>query len=152
MLSKISIEAYSLIFILLLAVGWGNIHQLAPGELFNNTLTKDDLDKSMNMGEVGVEIVKVIRVLNYNIQVTESISTPSLSKMNKGDRMKELIRLCKIYFRKDKEAERQCKKEVMEAFELKYSSAGDGEQLLDQLECEKIYCLSDEVMNEPCCA
>lgn len=112
------------------------------------SLVEDDLNKSMNSAEVGEEIEKVIDVLNFKIQIPKLIPMPTLSKMNKVDRIKELIRVRKIYFEHDKDAESRDRDEVRKAFEERYPEFVDSNELANQIYNEKIYCLSDEVFNE----
>ena len=114
------------------------------------SLDKDELDKSMDKDEVGVELNRVVHILTYTIVVPSMLKAPpiTMNKMNKKERVKKLIELRRIYFKRDPTAKSKYESQVKVAFDVKYPQFTAQSRMYD-LCSKKIYCLSENVLNLP---
>jgi hypothetical protein len=87
--------------------------------------------------------------LNIDVSPLDAdyVSSPSLSKLNKIQRIEMLIKLRTLFFDKNVTAKARCEAEVKELFAKKYPAFSTESRVRDLLN-EKSYCLSDEVFGE----
>ena len=113
------------------------------------SLNEEDIDKAMNKDEAGEELLEVIGKMNFHINppLQDLLPPPSLNKMNKLSRINKLIKLQRMYFGKDKQANSKLEAASINEFGKKYPSSSVNGRLED-LYTNKIYCLSEEVINK----
>ena len=88
-------------------------------------------------------------MLNFDphIIVREILREPSLNKLNKAGRIKELIHYRQIYFEKDKEVQGRIIKTVKESFEKEHPSFSN-QDCIGDLYKDEFYSLSSHVLGE----
>ena len=113
------------------------------------SLSEEDLDRAMNKEEAGEELAVVLDALNFELSppLPKLIPIPTLSQLNKSDRIEKLIEYWRMYFEKDKVVKSRLEQSARKEFEERYP-AFTTESRLKGLHVEKIYCLSDEIMGE----
>ena len=111
--------------------------------------SRDELDKALNKEEAGRYLADVIQKLN-NLRVTPSvplIPPGTMSKINKKDRINELIKHRRRLFGQDSLAESRLKSSAIAAFELKYPPSLT-EQVRGEIMESKFFCLSDDILGQ----
>ena len=107
------------------------------------------MDKALNKEEAGRYLADVIQKLN-NLRVTPSvplIPPGTMSKINKKDRINELIKHRRRLFGQDSSAELRLKSSAIAAFELKYPPSLT-EQVRGESMESKFFCLSDDILGQ----
>ena len=111
--------------------------------------SRDELNKALSKEEAGRYLTGVIQTLN-ELRVIPSvplISPSTMNKMNKEDRINDLIKLRRRLFGEDNSAESRLKKEAIDAFERKYPTSLT-EEVHEEVMKSKFFCLSDDVLNQ----
>ena len=111
--------------------------------------SRDELNKALSKEEAGRYLTGVIQTLN-ELRVIPSvplISPSTMNKMNKKDRINDLIKLRRRLFGEDNTAESRLKKEAIDAFERKYPTSLT-EEVREEVMKSKFFCLSDDVLNQ----
>ena len=107
------------------------------------------MNKALSKEEAGRYLTDVIQTLN-KLRVIPSVPLilPStMNKMNKKDRINDLINLRHRLFGEDTSAELRLKNEAIAAFERKYP-ASLTEEVREEVMKSKFFCLSDDVLNQ----